>query len=112
MSTFNIDEAVSHVAQNVLRESRNYNPDGEQVDALDRQVLVLMEEVGEVVQKYRKHTGRARHHATESELETEIADVLISCYVLLELMDGRKGREMADYLVSYKLRVIMDRGGL
>ncbi|HWR48520.1 MAG TPA: hypothetical protein VN327_13050, partial [Pseudonocardiaceae bacterium] len=66
-----------------------------------RQVLCLAEEAWEFVAAYRRATGMARRHGSMTEVETELADVVITAYVL--------GIDLTDAITN-KLTVIFTRG--
>lgn len=75
--------------------------------AADAQMLVLMEEVGELAAEYRAVTGRARHKGNWNALKTEMADVYISLKVLSMLLDIDIEDEVASKMVA-----IHRRGGI
>jgi NTP pyrophosphatase (non-canonical NTP hydrolase) len=70
-------------------------------------MLCLAEEVGEVVQAYRRATGRARTTADWSAVAEELADVVIVAHVTAELA----GIDL-DAAVTAKLAAIDARGGI
>jgi NTP pyrophosphatase (non-canonical NTP hydrolase) len=74
-------------------------------DALTRQVLNLAEETGEAVGAYRRWTGQARRTGTAQEFHREVADVVITAYVLAD----EAGFDL-DAAVADKLNVIFSRG--
>lgn len=74
-------------------------------DAVNRQVLNLAEETGEVVGAYRRLAGQARRPGTREEFEREVADVVITAYVLAEEAGFDLDKAIAD-----KLAVIFSRG--
>lgn len=95
---------IEAVAHNVLDQE----PDGADLWATpDRQVFVLAEEVGEVVKEYRRMTSRARKASSMESVTEEVADVVISAYVLAELLGVN-----LDEAVARKLDIINERGGL
>lgn len=49
--------------------------------AVDRNILCLAEEVGEVVGAFRRYTGQARRAGTLDDVAEELADVVITGYV-------------------------------
>lgn len=51
-------------------------------EAAQRQVLCLAEEAGEFTGAYRRWAGLARRPGTTQDLHAELADVLITCYVM------------------------------
>ncbi len=74
---------------------------------LDVQMLCLAEEAGEVIQAYRRASGRARRPGPWSEVAAELADVVIVAHVTAELA----GIDLAA-AVTAKLAAIADRGGI
>lgn len=74
-------------------------------DSANTQALCLAEEAGEAVGAYRRWSGQARRTGTHEELMAEIADVVISAYVLANYIDGD-----LDFAISNKLGKIMVRG--
>jgi NTP pyrophosphatase (non-canonical NTP hydrolase) len=75
--------------------------------SLDVQMLCLAEEVGEVVQAYRRATGRARSAASWDSVAEELADVVIVSYVTAALADIDLSGA-----VTRKLAAIEERGGI
>ncbi|MFI0453709.1 hypothetical protein [Actinomadura sp. 6N118] len=53
----------------------------------ERQVLALAEEAGELVGAYRRAAGMARRSGPWSEVEAELADVVITAYVTGRVLD-------------------------
>ena len=74
---------------------------------LDTQMLCLAEEVGEVVQAYRRATGRARSAATWAAVAEELADVVIVARVTAEIA----GIDL-ETAIKAKLDAIEARGGV
>jgi NTP pyrophosphatase (non-canonical NTP hydrolase) len=70
-----------------------------------RQVLCLAEEAWEFVAAYRRATGMARRHGSMTEVETELADVVITAYVTAHVL----GIDLTDAITN-KLTVIFTRG--
>jgi len=70
-----------------------------------RQVLNLAEEAGEVVGAYRRLVGHARRSGTREEFHFEVADTVITAYVLAE----EDGFDL-DAAIAAKLRKIYIRG--
>lgn len=64
-------EIVNHLRAHGFREQ----------DAVRRQVLALVEEAGEFVGAYRRWAGLARWTGTETDVQAELADVVITAYV-------------------------------
>lgn len=54
---------------------------------LEQQVLCVAEEAGEFLASYRRWRGLARRPGSREEMEAELADVLITCYVTALLID-------------------------
>lgn len=75
--------------------------------SLDVQMLCVAEEVGEVVQAYRRATGRARQPGDWAKVAEELADVVIVAHVTAELA----GIDL-DAAVERKLAAIEARGGI
>lgn len=71
----------------------------------DRQALALAEEVGEFVGAWRRYTGQARRTDTYDHVREELADVVITAYVLAaeHLLD-------LDDAIERKLEKIYSRG--
>lgn len=74
-------------------------------NAVQRQVLNLAEEAGEVVGAYRRLIGWARRSGTRGEFHREVADVVVTAYVLAE----EDGFDL-DAAISDKLQTIYSRG--
>jgi NTP pyrophosphatase (non-canonical NTP hydrolase) len=70
-----------------------------------RQVLALAEEAGEFVGAYRRYAGMARRTGPWSDVEAELADVVITAYVNAEVM----GIDL-DSAITSKLGVVFSRG--
>lgn len=70
-----------------------------------RQVLNLAEEAGEVVGAYRRYAGHARRSGTVEEFRAEVADAVITAYVLAE----EAGFDL-DAAIHDKLQVVYSRG--
>jgi NTP pyrophosphatase (non-canonical NTP hydrolase) len=70
-----------------------------------RQVLCLAEETGELVGAYRRWSGQARRSGSFEDVETELADVVITAYVLAEEL----GMDL-DAAIRRKLDVVFTRG--
>lgn len=73
--------------------------------AVTRQVLNLAEETGEAVGAYRRWAGQARRVGTAEEFHHEVADVVITAYVLA----AEAGFDL-DAAIADKLRVVFSRG--
>ena len=69
------------------------------------QVYALAEETGEFVGAMRRWRGMARRNGTEQEAKDELADVIISAYVMAEIMGWS-----VDDLVEAKGTKILNRG--
>lgn len=84
------------------------NRDDHMHDAVDAQVLQLVEEVGEFVSEYKAYTGRSRHRSLNwNAVVTELADVYITLKVLSKMLDI----DLEDAVAS-KLVEIQRRGGI
>lgn len=69
------------------------------------QLMALAEETGEFIGAMRRWRGMARRLGTESEAQSELADVVISAYAMADVMGWD-----VDSLVSSKLGKIYSRG--
>jgi NTP pyrophosphatase (non-canonical NTP hydrolase) len=71
----------------------------------DTQALCLAEEAGEAVGAYRRWSGQARRSGTKEDFEAELADVVITTYVLANFtgVDLEKA-------IEAKLKKITTRG--
>jgi len=76
---------LSEIAAIIAARLREAGFDGD--GAIDRNVLCLAEEAGEVVGAYRRYTGQARRTGTLAELAAELADVVITGHVAAHEMD-------------------------
>jgi NTP pyrophosphatase (non-canonical NTP hydrolase) len=73
-------------------------------DIRPMQVLALAEEAGEAVGAARRHLGMARRTSTKHEVATELADVVITTFVLANLLDIDLPTEIED-----KVKLIFGR---
>jgi NTP pyrophosphatase (non-canonical NTP hydrolase) len=73
--------------------------------SVDTQVLCLAEEAGEAVGAYRRWSGQARRSGTFEELRAELADVVITAYVLANFLDTD-----LDQAIESKMQKILTRG--
>lgn len=73
--------------------------------AVQRNVLCLAEEAGELVGAYRRWTGQARRTGTAQQMYAELADVVITAYVLAHELHLD-----LDAAIAAKLDVIFARG--
>lgn len=89
-------------AANVIRLACEANHAGATEQA---QVYSVAEEAGEFVGAMRRWRGMARRNGTEEEAQNELADVVISSYVMANIM----GWDM-DFLIGRKLNRILTRG--
>jgi NTP pyrophosphatase (non-canonical NTP hydrolase) len=89
-------------AANVIRLACEANNAGGTEQA---QVYAVAEEAGEFVGAMRRWRGMARRSGTEEEAQNELADVIISSYVMANIM----GWDLDD-LISRKLGKILTRG--
>lgn len=69
------------------------------------QIYALAEEVGEFVGAMRRWRGMARRNGTEEEAQLELADVVISAYVMAEIL----GWNLAE-LIETKANKVLTRG--
>jgi|ERR1043166_3009476 NTP pyrophosphatase (non-canonical NTP hydrolase) len=69
------------------------------------QVYALAEETGEFVGAMRRWRGMARRNGTEEEAQLELADVVISAYVMADIL----GWDLAE-LISIKADKVLNRG--
>jgi NTP pyrophosphatase (non-canonical NTP hydrolase) len=74
---------------------------------LDVQMLCLAEETGEVIQAYRRATGRARRDGDWPTVAAELADVVVVAYVTAQLANID-----LDAAIAAKLDEIEARGGI
>lgn len=88
-------------------DAKAANAGDHMIDATDAQVLVLVEEVGELVSAYRAYTNRARYRGNLAGLQTEMADVYISLKILSKMLDID-----LDDCVASKMVEIQRRGGI
>lgn len=70
---------LPEIAAEIVTQLRVAGFDSE--GAVDRNVLCLAEEAGEVVGAYRRYTGQARRTGTVADVAAELADVVITSYV-------------------------------
>lgn len=70
-----------------------------------RQVFALAEEVGEFVGAYRRVVGMARRTGSWEDVESELADVIITAYVTAAQLNID-----IDAAIERKLSVIFTRG--
>lgn len=70
-----------------------------------RQVLALAEEVGEFVGAFRRWSGQARRSGSFEDVESELADVVITAFVTAEVLGIKLEQQ-----ISRKFDVIMNRG--
>lgn len=69
------------------------------------QALNVAGEAGEFVEAYRRYTGNARREGSLEETSKELADVIISSYVMAE----RLGIDLDEHILA-KQKEIMKRG--
>lgn len=70
-----------------------------------RQILALAEEVGEFVGASRRYYGMARRNGPRSDVEAELADVVITAFVTAHTMDID-----LEKAIAAKLQVVFTRG--
>jgi NTP pyrophosphatase (non-canonical NTP hydrolase) len=75
------------------------------VQAVNRQVLNLAEEVGEFVGAYRRWSGQARRSGTAQQMHEELADVVITAFVTAHEM----GVDL-EAVIAAKLHTVHTRG--
>ena len=95
-----IDDRCCQLASRLTEEF-----DKTPLQATDRQVLCLAEEVGELVGAYRRATGRARRSGSWRDVEDELADVVITALVTAHTM----GWDLSA-IVERKLQHVETRG--
>lgn len=81
----------AEIAARIVSALREHFPDPPELER-ERQVLALLEEVGEVTAAYRRWSGQARRAGTLAELRDELADVVLSAHVALIVL----GADLAD----------------
>jgi NTP pyrophosphatase (non-canonical NTP hydrolase) len=74
-------------------------------EGYNRQALAIAEEAGEFVGAYRRWSGQARRTDTYEHVSEELADVIITAFVMAEML----GMEI-DKVLDAKLEVIFSRG--
>lgn len=94
--------SLSTEAAEIVRQLRLHFPGGINTD---QQILCIAEEVGELVGAYRRATNRARRNGEWSEVYYELADVIITAYVLANILNV----DIDEYIHS-KLDCIYSRG--
>jgi NTP pyrophosphatase (non-canonical NTP hydrolase) len=72
-------KTISEPAREIVKELRANGFTYE--DQPQRQNVALLEEVGEFAGAYRRFAGWARRDGTFDDMVTELADVVITCYV-------------------------------
>lgn len=92
-------EAVGH---DIALRLREHFPAAEEKD---RQVFALAEEAGEFVKAYRRWRGMARKSGPWTDVESELADVVITAFVTADVLNVQLPRVIAN-----KLSEIYDRG--
>lgn len=75
-----------------------------------RQVLCLAEEVGEFVGAWRRYSGNARRTGTWEAMVTELADVIVTAYVMAEIVTANTENITIHDIIKSKLEVIYSRG--
>ena len=90
---------IAHEINIALQESFN-NPNRE-----EHQVLCLAEEIGEFVGAYRRYIGGARRDGPWSDVVEELADIVITSWVLADMLKIDLEQAMSD-----KLTIIFNRG--
>ncbi len=98
------------MSSDIARQAHELNQallaNGFDEETLDQQqVLCLAEETGEFVGAYRRWKGMARRSGPFSDVEAELADVVITAFVVAD----RLGVDL-DAAVAQKLEVVFSRG--
>lgn len=70
----------------------------------DRQVMQLASEVGEFVGAYLRWTGQARRHGLQIDVEHELADVVVTAYVIAHILNID-----LDFAAAEKLAIVYQR---
>lgn len=94
-----MSDMATELLNNVKAHGRAKNGDEES------QILALAEECGEFVGAYRRWSGRARRDGTKEEMTAELADVVITAYVVACALDVD-----LDDAIAEKLTVVFSRG--
>lgn len=92
---------IDVLAQIIMYECRKNNAGGTE----QAQIMALAEESGEFVGAMRRWRGMARRNGTEEEAQSELADLVISCYAMADVLGWDLNR-----LVSIKAEKILNRG--
>lgn len=83
-----------------LRDSGHF--DNDQAVSINRGVLCVAEEAGEVVKAYRRWAGQARRDGTKEDFADELADCIWACFCTATLadidMDEALARKLGDIL--------------
>jgi NTP pyrophosphatase (non-canonical NTP hydrolase) len=74
-------------------------------DTPNRQVLALAEETGEFIGAYRRWSGQARRTGSFDDVRAELADVVISAWVVAADLDIDM-----DAAIAEELAVVFERG--
>ena len=91
-------EQVSVIVTNLTREFA-----GQDLNVM--QALALAEEAGEFVGAFRRWYGMARRHGPFSDVELELADVVITSHVVARIL----GIDLHD-AVARKMEIVLKRG--
>jgi NTP pyrophosphatase (non-canonical NTP hydrolase) len=81
-----------------------FNESGGKEDTWQRQVYNVAEETGEFVGAYRRYIGMARRPGAWSEVESELADVVISSMVTAHAMGIDLPRAVRDKFIHNERR--------
>lgn len=92
---------VSILATIIMQKCRQYNAGGTE----QAQLMAVAEEAGEFIGAMRRWRGMARRSGTEEEAQKELADLVITCYAMADVM----GWDL-DRLIDTKSEVILNRG--
>lgn len=93
---------MSNVAQNIV--SKLISSGFKRKNLVMQEIFCLTEEVGEFVGAYRRFSGLARRSGPWSDVEEELADVVIAAWVVGEVI----GVDL-EYAIDKKLNAIFSR---
>jgi NTP pyrophosphatase (non-canonical NTP hydrolase) len=92
---------MRELAKIILENVRRTNTGGTE----QAQVYAIGEEAGEFIGAMRRWRGMARRSGTEAAAKAELADIVISSFVMAEIM----GWDLDD-LIRQKAEIILSRG--
>lgn len=96
-----IEEEFEEIFPRVILEHLKENGQGTE----QGQVYGIAEEAGEFVGAMRRWRGMARRPGTEEEAKEELADVIISSYIMAEILGWS-----VEEIVRHKLDIVFSRG--